>query len=634
MPTLASGNKNADYINTSDYTKLSHKLTELKSILDDVTDKTIADRRLRYAEVDIEVEREAGRIQPDEMYIPVHTIDTNIRREQPSYIQYIVQSPRAVILEDVDDDTVDLSPLEKDLTKKLRYDGWQKPLFAAIDGFQANGYSIVEVVQDLSTPGEVAHEQVQQSDFAFVSDTRDLQACEMMGRTYHYTKTKLLALCGDKDNPKDGDWDLTQVQKVVSNDSAASAAEPLESCDEKDKSLFRIQKVMFRVQGVVQVGWASIGVGDDWLRAPRPLYIGRRKQEAPQPQAPAPIMQGMGGQMPSQMPMQPPQPQWVEAYETSYPYILFQYLISENDTITHLKGRVYLDQDVQEGISSLLSSTVTQARRAAGMYGCKDVDDPNSDVLMQENVFFKPNALINKKVTFTHLDAPEAGIFSAIQMLQSGNQAETSQVNFAENNNQKDSRKTATSVKESRAQRQELTSTQVVLFSLAITEMYQKMVGVIKSRVLSGLIKVNPTVLPMYQRRLIVKPSGDTDVIERQQLIQSMTGAWPVIQNTAAGPLFMIDLLEMMFPDRAAKYIQAIQQAQQQQQSQQVQQQQQMMQFAMQLGQQVVELSKHTDWFSDVGKLHALPVIEQKAQQIEQMMAQQKPQGGQQQGQQ
>jgi hypothetical protein len=268
------------------------------------------------------------------------------------------------------------------------------------------------------------------------------------------------------------------------------------------------------------------------------------------------------------------------------------------------------------------------------MYGCKDVDDPNSDVLMQENVFFKPNALINKKVTFTHLDAPEAGIFSAIQMLQSGNQAETSQVNFAENNNQKDSRKTATSVKESRAQRQELTSTQVVLFSLAITEMYQKMVGVIKSRVLSGLIKVNPTVLPMYQRRLIVKPSGDTDVIERQQLIQSMTGAWPVIQNTAAGPLFMIDLLEMMFPDRAAKYIQAIQQAQQQQQSQQAQQQQQMMQFAMQLGQQVVELSKHTDWFSDVGKLHALPVIEQKAQQIEQMMAQQKPQQGQQQGQQ
>jgi hypothetical protein len=608
---------NSDYINTKDYKKLEHKLTEVKAILDDLTDKTIASRRLRFAEVDIEVEREAGRIQPDEMYIPVHTIDTNIRREQPSYIQYITESPRAVILEDADDDTIELAPLEKDLTKKLRYDGWQKPLFAAIDGFQANGYSIVEVVQDLSTPGEVAHEQVQSSDFAFVADTRDLQACEMVGRTYHYTKTKLLALCGDPQNPKDGDWDREQVDKVVANDSPASAAEPLESSDDKDKSLFRIQKIMFRVNGVVQVGWACIGVGDDWLRKPRPLYIGRRKQVT---QAPAPVAPGM--------PMQQAQPQWVEAYETSYPYILFQYLISENDTISHLKGRVFLDQDVQEGISSLLSSTVTQARRAAGMYGSKDSDDPNDDVLMQKNVFFKPNCLINKKVTFTHLDAPEAGIFSAIQMLQSGNQAETSQVNFAENNNQKDSRKTAQAIKESRAQRQELTSTQVVLFSLALTELYQKMVGVIKSRVLSGLIKVRSDLIPLYNKRLIIKPSGDTDVIEKQQLIQQMTGAWPVVKDTAAGPLFMIDLLEMMFPARASKYVQAIQQQMQQQQSAQAQQMQQMKQFALGLGQQVIELSKHTDWFSDVGKLHAVPIIEQKAQQIEQMMAQMK-QGGQ-----
>jgi hypothetical protein len=626
MTPLDNSTNNSDYINTTDYQKLGHKLTEVKAILDDLTDKTVASRRLRYADVDIEVEREAGRIQPDEMYIPVHTIDTNIRREQPSYIQYIAESPRAVILEDADDDTTELAPLEKDLTKKLRYDGWQKPLFATIDGFQANGYAIVEVVQDLSTVGEVAHEQVQSSDFAFVSDTRDLQACEMVGRTYHYTKTKLLSLCGDSKNPKDSDWERDQVEKVVSNDSPASSAEPLESSDDKDKSLFRIQKIMFRVNGVVQVGWACIGVGDDWLRKPRPLYIGRRKQAPVQSQAPVPPAFGQT-QMAAQQIQQPPAPQWIESYETTYPYILFQYLISENDTITHLKGRVFLDQDVQEGIASLLSSTVTQARRAAGLYASKDTDDPNDDVLMQKNVFFKPGCLINKKVSFTHLDAPEAGIFSAIQMLQSGNQAETSQVNFAENNNQKDSRKTAQAIKESRAQRQELTSTQVVLFSLALTELYQKMVGVIKSRVLAGLIKVRPDLMPLYQKRLIIKPSGDTDVIEKQQLVGQMTQAWPVVKETGAASLFMIDLLEMMFPARSAKYVQAIQQQQQAQQSQQAQQMQQVKAFAMQLGQQVVELSKHTDWFSDTGKLYAVPVIEQKAQQIQEFMKQMKPQG-------
>ena len=146
-------NSNSDYINTVDYKKLEHKLNQINTILEDAVSKTVASRRLRYVDIDIEVEREAGRIQPDEMYIPVHTIDTNIRREQPAYIQYIAQSPRAVILEDVDDDAVELSALEKDLTKKLRYDGWQKPLFATIDGFQANGFSILEVVQDFINSG-------------------------------------------------------------------------------------------------------------------------------------------------------------------------------------------------------------------------------------------------------------------------------------------------------------------------------------------------------------------------------------------------------------------------------------------------------------------------------------------------
>ena len=51
------------------------------------------------------------------------------------------------------------------------------------------------------------------------------------------------------------------------------------------------------------------------------------------------------------------------------------------------------------------------------------------------------------------------------------------------------------------------------------------------------------------------------------------------------------------------------------------------MQFAQQLGQEVVELSKHTDWFSDIGKLHAVPVIQQKAQQIEAMFKQMQGKG-------
>ena len=94
--------------------------------------------------------------------------------------------------------------------------------------------------------------------------------------------------------------------------------------------------------------------------------------------------------------------------------------------------------------------------------------------------------------------------------------------------------------------------------------------------------------------------------------------------------MFLCDLLELMFPERAAKYCQLIQQQAQQAQSQQAQQQQQMMQVAMSMAAGIIHLSKHSEYFSDVGKLHALPKIEQAADQLENMQKQ--ITGGQQQG--
>lgn len=605
-------NNNSDFINSTDYKKLENKLLDLKSILDDNTDKNVAARKLRYAEVDIEVEREASRLAPDELYVPQHIIDTNIRREQSCYIQYITQSPRAVILEDQDDETFDLSVLEKDLTKKLRYDGWQLPMYANIDAFQANGYSIIETVYDKTVPGNISREAVQYGDFAFIADTRDIQAVEMTARTYHYTMTRLVDLATPKpgQNPDDV-WSKEQVEKIIGQASSANEADPGDSTDSKDHSLYRVQKVMFRVNGIVHVAWACINVCDGWLRAPRPLYVGRREIIPPQVQQISPLG------IPQQQPQGPPQSK--EAYETEYPYFLYPYLISENDTISHLKGRVYLDQDVQEAVSSLISSTVTQARRAAGLYFSKDVADPNDDLLLQKNVFFKTGCLINSKVASFKLDAPDPGMFSAIQMLVATNLNETSQVNFAESNNQKDSRKTATAIKASMQQQQTLSNVQVVLFSIALKSQFTYEVEIIRSRVLAGLIIVNQQLQQMYARNFIVKPSGDTDVIERQQMIQTMMSAWPVIQNTPAAMVFLSDLLEKMFPDTYLKYVTTFQQAQQQQQSQQTQQIQQMTQMLVGLSKGIIDLSKKPEMFSETGKIHALPVLEGAAQQLEQM---------------
>ena len=311
MPPAVHLNNNDDYIDTTDYKKLGNKLMNLKSVLDDLVSRQMASRKLRYSEVDIEAEREAGRIQPDEIYAPTHLIDTNIRREQSSYIQYITQSPRAIIAEDLDDNSVDLSLLEKDLTKKLRFDGWQLGMYANVDAFQANGYSVVEVVYDDTLPGHTGHEMVQYGDFAFIQDTRDLQAVEMTARTYYYTKTQLLKLADPIGKKPEDVWSKEQVDKVCGTDTAVGTANPDYSdtlTNSQDRSLYRIHKVMYRIKGIVNVGWTCIGVCDDWMRQPRPLYVGRR-QPVPENPLVSRIKQMRG------LP-----PKSTEQYETQYPY--------------------------------------------------------------------------------------------------------------------------------------------------------------------------------------------------------------------------------------------------------------------------------------------------------------------------
>lgn len=609
--------KSLEYINSTDYKVLEPKLRELLDVIEDNQNKSYSSRKLRYADVDVEAERETGRLQPDEMYIPQHIIDTNIRREQSSYVQFVTQSPRAVILEDQDQLGFDLSLLEKDLTKKLRFDNWQLPMFANIDGFQANGYSFVEVIQDSSAPGEITYETIQLGDFAFLSDTRDIQSVEMTFRAYYFTRTQLLALCGNTQEPKDSDFSREQVLKVVNSDSTTTGSLNIEETDTHDRSLWRIFKVMFRIGGVVQVAWSSPTICDDWLRLPRPLYIGRRKNA---PQQPVGMVNLGAPQQPQQQGQVPPSS---EDYETEYPYFLFPYLISENDTIAHLKGRVFLDQDTQEGITSLLSSAVTQARRASGLYGSKDVSDPNDDLMMQKNITLRSGSIMNSKINFTQLEAPDPAIFTAINTLGTLNSNETSQVNFAIAN-RKDSRKTAKEIGVAQQQATVLSTVQVVLFSLALRKLYTLMTSVIVSRVQAGLIIVPDNVRPLYNRRFMVKPSGDVDVIERQNLTQTMLQGWEIMSQTAASVPYLIKMIELMFPQDAPVYVAAIQQAQQQSQSQQAQMLQQGLQMVKQMAAGIVKLSEHPDFFSDVGKLHAFPIVEHYADEIKQVEEQMK----------
>ena len=534
-PVQSTNGTDTAYVNTLDYELKADKLQNLVSVMDTLQKQNIVARRLRYTEIDIEAEKADGKLKPDEVFVPQHIIDTNIRREQSSYVQFVTQSNRAVVLTDKKEPWLDCAIIERDVTNKLRFEGWQMSMFADIDGFQQNGYGVMKVKLDETQEGGVAHEFVQLGDLGFVSDTRDIQQSEMLAQNHYFSKSRLMFAASDKG----WGFDAKQLKMVI--DGAPNAdTSGTGATSAVDQSLYKIQEVFFRYNGVVQVAWACFNICNDWLRKPRPLYIGQRQTIT---------INGQVQMMPDGI-----TPQSTEVHETLYPFYIFPYLITENNTISQLKGRAYLDQDTQTAVTSLISSVCTAYRRGSGLYFAKDSDDPNADVLQQKNIFFQTGCLIDQKVKTFNLPFPSADILSGIQLLVTANQSETSKVNFAAQN-RKDSRKTATEIDAAQAESSTLSTVQVVLFSNALRDMYRRMYNIVRSRVLAKLVPVDELLYQLYQREYILKPAGDIDVIERQKRLKMMMDAWPVMQQTPAAAIFLADLLTLALPEYAPKYI-------------------------------------------------------------------------------
>ena len=69
---------------------------------------------------------------------------------------------------------------------------------------------------------------------------------------------------------------------------------------------------------------------------------------------------------------------------------------------------------------------------------------------------------------------------------------------------------------------------------------------------------IDPTIPLLYfvDHQYNIKPAGDTDVVERQEKAQKMLQVWPVIQqNSSLAVEYMKDMLTMLFPDEAPKYL-------------------------------------------------------------------------------
>ena len=496
-----------------DLTKYEDAATPIQGLLNVIgTLETTAseNRNSRKLDIDVDAERSDGHLDEDEFLVPAHIIDTNIRREQSKYVAYVTGSRRSAIFTSITEPTAATGELERDFTDKTRYSGWQVPLFKIIDGMQLHGYSIAEVQFDEDMPGHFAIEAVNYEDFGFPEDTRDVQACEMIVHRHYFTAIQLL------DMVENDDFNEDIIDRLVDDHGQAPEVE----------SLYQVEKVLFKHDNKVYVAWSCNAKCDDWLRDPRPLYLGRRDGE-------------------------------MLRDETQYPYVIFPYNIQEDSAVQNATGRAFADRTTQETITSLMSSFVTAHRRAANFYFAKDNEDPNN-TNVQTSVRFQNGALIDANIKQFQLRPPDTSMVSAIQSLMSQNAQEQSQINYAAMNRQ-DSRKTATEIQAASSEAQMLSSTQVSLFSIALKDVYEWCWRIYQSRVVAGVLRPAASLDMYLNHEFNIKPAGDVDVIERQEKSQKMMQAWGVVSQTALAPVFLQNMMRLMFPDEGEAYAEMLQ---------------------------------------------------------------------------
>ena len=496
-----------------DLTKYEDAATPIQGLLNVIgtlESTALENRNSRKLDIDVDSERSDGHLDEDEFLVPAHIIDTNIRREQSKYVAYVTGSRRSAIFTSITEPTAATGELERDFTDKTRYSGWQVPLFKVIDGMQLHGYSIAEVQFDEDMPGHFAVEAVNYEDFGFPEDTRDIQACEMLVHRHYFTAMQLL------DMVENDDFNEDIVDRLVEDHGQAPEVE----------SLYQVEKVLFRHDNKIHVAWSCNAKCDDWLRDPRPLYLGRRDGEMLQD-------------------------------ETQYPYVVFPYNIQEDSAVQNATGRAFADRTTQETITSLMSSFVTAHRRAANFYFAKDNEDPNN-TNVQTSVKFQNGALIDANIKQFQLRPPDTSMIGAIQSLMSQNAQEQSQINYAAMNRQ-DSRKTATEIQAASSEAQMLSSTQVSLFSIALKDVYEWCWRIYQSRVIAGVIRPAASLDMYLNHEFNIKPAGDVDVIERQEKSQKMMQAWGVVSQTALAPVFLQNMMRLMFPDEGESYAEMLQ---------------------------------------------------------------------------
>lgn len=505
-----------------DYNFTVSKLKELISDYVAVEEVVETNRRILDYDVDNQALKSVGDLEEDEVLLPVRLIKKNIKRKTPAYLEALVGTQEVLTLKCVQSAQISGDGLNSEITKFFRDNAWLKEHMLNINGFLTHGLSWIVTEFDPEAPAQVKNIRYKKEDVLIPTDLEDVQAAEMIPLRMCVTPTKMRELVESEGFNKDV---ADKALKHKSSDYVQAIKE----------NAVNIYKIYFKdPQGVVFVAWLTHDKADTWLKAPKPLYLGR--------------FQGEGEEI-------VPEP------ETEYPIDPFFLSLPESKRIMDAQGLAQDSAPLQEASTLLMSSHINATVRSSSLYGALEElsEDDVNESPGQLDVKLKPNTIMNRKIRSFQVQQPDRTAIEGLSFIEQLNADENQNITAVLHAGRGD-RKTATEIS-SAQQQTSLASTQdLLVFHLSYHMVMMRAAKIILSRWRNG--RVNLAVPEeLKQFTWIIEPVAQKDAILKQQRVNQRRMDWPLIANTPVADPFFIDFLREAYPKDAEKYIQTLQQS-------------------------------------------------------------------------
>jgi len=552
-----------------DWQKIYPRLNAL--VKDWTIEKTESERRRRIRKVEVNMEelRAQGKLKADEVLIAVRVIDENIKKEQPTLINYITQSRRLAVFSCLSDPSLNVEELETGFTRGMSYDGMIRNQFKTIDGGQTHGWDSVEITFDPKKPLHCGIEHIGHENLLFPMDAKDLQACEFIMRRFTLPPMKL------EEYVKKNGFDAATVKELL--DARVASAQQVPKNIE-------FYKIFFKYEGIVYVAWGAIETSaTNWLKKPVPMSLGRRTQQRELTTVTENVMMpDVTTGLPISTPVQRPAIQmvWKDEFESEYPIEIYLYMESEEQCITEQKGRVFFDLPWQEAQIALRSLFINGAVRASGVYGSPVGKNITGAPIKKLDITIEHGNLYSDEMTFWHPDYPDPNILRAADQLDVRKASEMGQTASAVINRD-DARKTATELNQAAEEQAKISSVSILLLAGFLRRVYARAWYIVQSQAQQNLVIIVPFNIeglgaqPQQMNNPVlinavydIKPAGDIDVVKREERLQKRLMLQPLMQQLGGNAYleFLKDIIREMLPEDAQKYIMLIGQDQQAQQ--------------------------------------------------------------------